>query len=237
MTGWVLGALAVLAGAAPDAPLTSYDAGDYRRATAGFEALVSRTPDDASARYNLGNSLFKEGKLGRAVAQYQRAFDLRPRDSDIRFNLAFALRRAGESLHPPGVPAPVFAAFYLLSEYELAGLHWLGAWLALLLASLWVLREESRPRVLPWLLAAAAGWLACGSWWGTRHMLEPDQRGVVVKPTAEIRSGPGENFGVSFTAPEGRRVEVLAESGAWLEIGLTQEGVKGWVPADAVERL
>ncbi|MCX5796349.1 MAG: SH3 domain-containing protein [Elusimicrobia bacterium] len=56
-------------------------------------------------------------------------------------------------------------------------------------------------------------------------------------PAAELRSGPGENFNVSFTVPEGRRVQILGSDGAWVELGVLKEGVKGWLPAAAVEEL
>ena len=61
------------------------------------------------------------------------------------------------------------------------------------------------------------------------------RHGVIISESAEIRSGPGENFNVSFTAPEGRRVQILSVNDDWLEIGVLKEGAKGWIPAACVE--
>jgi len=229
--------------AAPEAPARSegqklYDLGDYQGATGWYLQAVAAAPRNAGLHYDLGNALFKGGKTGRAIAAYQRAFDIQPRDADIRQNLDYALRRAGEELVPAGVPPLLFLAFHLLSERELAGLHWLACWLLLALAGLCLWREAWRPRLLSWAAAALAVWLALGGWWlGIRRGMDPPQRGVIVASPAELRSGPGENFNVSFTIPEGRRVQVLSKDGSWLELGVLKEGVKGWIPAGAVEEI
>jgi tetratricopeptide (TPR) repeat protein len=214
-----------------------FDSGDYTGAAAGFSEALKASPDDAALHYDLGNALFRAGKLGPAIASYQRAFDLWPRGGDIRFNLGFALRRAGEELVPPGVPPVMFTLFYWLSARELAGLHWLFCWLALLTATAWLLRQELRERLFTPALALACLWAVFGGWWGLRAWLEPNERGVIVRATGEVRSGPGENFPVTVTAPEGRRVEILSEQGAWLEIGILKEGAKGWIAADSVEKI
>jgi len=215
-----------------------YDAGRYADAAAAYEKLAAAAPRSASLQYDLGAAEFKAGHLGRATASFERAFALNPRDSDVRFNLAFALRRAGEDFVPPGTPPALFWIFTALSERELAGLHWLAAWSALLLAGAALLSGAARRRTLaPWTAAAGGAWLVFGLWWaGLRAALPPD-RGVVVAPAAELRHGPGPNFGVAFTVPEGRRVRVLGASGAWLEVGVLKEGARGWIEADAIERL
>ena len=225
--------------AAPDrvAARSLYDAARYDEAAAAFETLASAAPRDPAAQYDLGDALFKAGKLGRAIASFERAFALDPRDRDARFNLEFALKRAGEDFSPPGAPPTLFWLFTALSERELAGLHWLAAWAALLLAAAGLLSEKRREALAPWTAAAAAAWLAFALWWaGLRAILPPD-RGVIASAHAELRHGPGQNFGVAFTIPEGRRVRVLSSSGAWLEVGVLKEGARGWIEAAAVERL
>lgn len=244
MRAWIFAFMSFMALAAQAKPAADlafaaqrYAAGDYRRAQAAYETLLKERPRSAALRYNLGNALFKAGRLGPAIAEYQRAFDLKPRDSDIRYNLNFALKRAGEELVPAGVPESLFALFYWLNLDELAGLAGLALWIAAILWSLWLVRPAARASLTTPATVAAALWLGAGGWFLIRKSLEPAQRGVIVSPAAEIRSGPGENFGVNFTAPEGRRVEILSESGIWLEIGVLKEGAKGWITAAAVERI
>ncbi len=239
ITALLAAALALPAAAAPYADAkAAYDAGDYDRAAVAFEALVAADPGDPALHYDLGNALLKSGKLGRASASYQRAFDLDPRDGDGRHNLDFVLKRSGEELAPPGIPAPAFAAFTALSARELAGLHWLAAWAAMILAGLSLLGSAQRREALrDWLLGAAAAWALFGLWWAGLRAVLPAGRAVIVAGRAELRNGPGEKFTVGYTAPEGRRVRVLSESGEWLEVGLLKEGVKGWILAASVEKL
>lgn len=232
-------ALALPAAAAPyDDARAAYDAGNFDQAASAFAALVARNPNDAALHYDLANSLLKTGKLGRASASYQRAFDLDPRDGDGRHNLDFVLRRSGEELAPPGIPGPAFAAFTALSSRELSGLHWLFAWATMILGGWGLLGgAQRRARLHDWLLGAAVAWLLFGLWWAGLRAVLPAGRGVIITGRAELRNGPGEKFTVGYTAPEGRRVRVLSESGAWLEVGLLKEGVKGWTLASSVEKL
>jgi hypothetical protein len=162
---------------------------------------------------------------------------LDPRDGDIRQNLDFALRRAGEELSPSGMPPLVFLAFHLLSERELAGLQWLACWMTLILAGLCLRRASWHETCIGWTIAAGAFWIFTGLWWLALRGVTPPHRGVIVIASAEARAGPGDNFNVSFTAPEGRRVQILSENGEWLEIGVIKEGAKGWVPSSAVEEI
>lgn len=232
-------ALAFPAAAAPyDDAKAAYDSGDFERAAGLFAPLARARPSDAALQYDLGNALLKSSKLGHACAAYQRAFDLDPRDADGRHNLDFALKRAGEELAPPGVPSPLFAAFTALSSRELSGLHWLAAWAALIIAGLALLGDEARrAALLNPLMGTAAAWLLFGLWWAGLRATLPTGRGVIVTARAELRNGPGDKFTVGYTAPEGRRVRVLSDSGEWLEVGLLKEGVKGWTLASSVEKL
>ena len=216
----------------------AYDAGNYDQAASVFADLSAKNSGDPALHYDLGNALLKAGKLGRASAAYQRAFDLDPRDSDGRHNLDFVLKKSGEELAPPGVPAAAFIAFTALSARELSGLHWLAAWTALILAGLYLLgTTQRRERLQAWLLGAGAAWLLFGLWWAGLRAVLPPGRGVIVAARAELRNGPGDKFTVGYTAPEGRRVRVLSESGPWLEVGLLKEGVKGWTLSESVEKL
>jgi tetratricopeptide (TPR) repeat protein len=246
MTAAILLAAALAAGAAPaavpaatpaEAARQAYDAGRYEEAATAFEALASASPRDAARQYDLGDALFKAGRLGRSIAAFERAFALDPRDANIRANLAFALRRAGEDFAPPGAPPSLFWVFTSLSERELAGLHWLAAWAALLLTAGAFVSRSRRDALAKGAAAAAVAWLAFGLWWAALRAVLPPESGVIVSARAELRHGPGENFPVAFTAPEGRRVRVLGASGAWLEIGVLKEGARGWIEAASVERL
>lgn len=216
-----------------------YDAGGYDAAVKAFAARASAAPPDLAAQYNLGNAYFKSRQLGPAIASYERAFELNPRDSDVRFNLTFALRSEGEDFVPPATPPALFYVFTYLSGRELAGLHWIFFWLTALAAGAALFWSESKKATLfrQILAGAAAGWIFFGAWWAGLNSVFPYDQGVVSSAHAELRHGPGVNFGTAFTVPEGRRVRILGSAGGWLQVGVLKEGVEGWIERDAVELL
>jgi tetratricopeptide (TPR) repeat protein len=231
-----------LPSAAADASWASaqklYDAGDFSAAADAYQGLLATDPGSAALNYDLGDCLYREGKLGPAVASFLRAYKAAPRDGDIAYNLNLALQKAGESLVPDGTPPFVFQLFHGLSRAELAGLFWVLWWAALLLLTLHLVlsRRASRACLKPGLACLALAGIA-GLWWLARVQSAPRDPGVIVQADAQIRSGPGENFSVGFTAPAGRRVTILDHKHGWVEVGVLKEGAEGWLPSDAVERL
>jgi tetratricopeptide (TPR) repeat protein len=215
---------------------TDYDKGDYEGAVSLYSELAEAYPEEPAYQYDLGNSWLKSGRTGLAVVSYLRAFRLAPRSSDIRDNLAFALGRAGEEFVPAGIPQSLFFLALALSRQELAGLFWLGIWVSCLFAGLYLV--EFRPRWLrPALGFSLAFLVSFGGWLWLLSTLEPAELGVVLRSDAEVRSGPGANFPVAYTLPEGRRLALLGGKGDWREIAVPREGIKGWMLKESLEQV
>ena len=58
--------------------------------------------------------------------------------------------------------------------------------------------------------------------------------GVLIAPQAEVRSGPGKDYILQFTGHEGLEFQINEEAEGWCRI-LLPNGVKGWIPKEAVE--
>jgi len=219
---------------------TLYEESRYEEAAEIYKELLREQPREPVLHYNLGNAYYRmEGgeNLGKAVASYLRAYAIAPRSADTRHNLKMALQRAGEEWVPSGTPPALFLLFHILSRSEIAALHWTFLWLACLLASAMLLSAPLRDRLRGPLLAASAGWLLFGSWWGLRSTTALERPAVIAVREAEVRSGPGLNFPVSFKTPAGRRVSQLDSRGIWVEIGLPKEGLKGWVRKSSLDAV
>src|SRR6266513_6228167 len=67
-----------------------YEQGTFAEAAAGYEKIVAGGRVSPALYFNLGNALFKSGRIGRAIANFRLAEQLAPRDPDIRANLRFA---------------------------------------------------------------------------------------------------------------------------------------------------
>ncbi len=215
-----------------------YDAGNFEGAADAYRSLLAADHRSAALHYDLADCLYRQGKLGPAVAGFLRAYDAAPRDADITYNLGLSLQKAGESLIPDGMPPLIFDLFHCLSRRELSGLFWVFWWAALILLGLHVLlaRRGFGALLKPGLACLLPAALL-GLWWLGRVEAAPRDPGVIVQADAQIRSGPGGNFSVGFTAPEGRRVTILDHKDGWIEVGVLKEGAEGWLPSDAVERL
>ena len=89
----------------PDSPAIRFNLGDahfkkeeMEDATDSFsQALQSEDPEIKSrAQYNLGNSLFRQGKFQESLGAYREALKLAPGDRDAKHNLEFVLKQLQE---------------------------------------------------------------------------------------------------------------------------------------------
>lgn len=68
---------------------SAYTAGDYKLATELYRQTIDSVGTSAALYYNLGNSLYREGKLSQAILAYERSLRLDPANSNTRQNLEF----------------------------------------------------------------------------------------------------------------------------------------------------
>jgi uncharacterized protein YgiM (DUF1202 family) len=59
----------------------------------------------------------------------------------------------------------------------------------------------------------------------------------VIKAPGEVRNGPGQDYAVGFTVPEGSKVTLLNRRPEWSQIGVPQQGLKGWIPSSEIEPI
>jgi tetratricopeptide (TPR) repeat protein len=208
---------------------------DYAGAARAYQQVL-RVGPNADACYNLGNALFKSGRIGPAIVQYRRAHDLRPRDTDIGRNLSFARSyRVDKVLTDPGPMARVLdGTFHLLSRRESALLAAVSFLLAALSLSAWIVRRGT------WFLSGAAGFAVLAlfglvtQWvWAGEVSAQP---AVIVVPEIKALSGPGEEFKQILLLHDGTEVRIRERRGAYL-LAQLPGGSGGWIRAEAVERV
>ena len=68
----------------------AYREGDFEKAIAHYEQLITDGVRNGRVHYNLGNAYFKNEQLGPALLNYYRAEKLMPGDDDIRQNIEMA---------------------------------------------------------------------------------------------------------------------------------------------------
>lgn len=209
-----------------------YEKGQFDEALTRYESLARRGFGGTALYYNLGNVHYRHGERGRAILWYERAERLSPRDSDVRFNLSLArshIKADGDaildraltyftedelSLSTTALSVVFFALIGFLTLGKIKG-DWAG------LA----------------IIAIGSMLLVSGTWLGFRIYLDRQPAAIVVSPPGEVRNGPGPDYAVGFTVPEGSRVVILNKRPDWTQVGVPDQGLKGWMPANEVEPI
>ncbi|HKI82965.1 MAG TPA: tetratricopeptide repeat protein [Candidatus Krumholzibacteria bacterium] len=219
----------------------AYEAGDYDGAIESYQAAIDAGLNHEVLFYNLGNAWFKKGSVGKAILYYRRALLRDPRNSAARENLkqAKALIK-DEALAPLSIPLFLKPLVWLYSHFSLD--EWTGAALGfwLLLALVGALRAWWRPS---WLKGRGMIWALCCLFavCSTMTLVHADNQlrhraAIVTTTEVDVRSGPGENYNLSFKIHEGLRVFVDTQRPQWTRIHLGGDLI-GWVPASSIEEI
>ena len=220
---------------------SAFEDGHFDAAATSYEKILDSGLKDPRVMYNLGNAYFKLGRLGDAILQYERALRLSPGDRETRENLALALGQIRDRVTEPELqypirvvresiervpPDPLAIVFLLLYT---AG--------ALLVGGFLVSRSWVRRRLLGYG-ALFMGLLAVTS--GVALLYKAREASlevaIVMEDKVDVRSGPGEENTILFTVHEGTRMELRNRLEPWMQVSLPN-GLSGWVPSSAVERV
>jgi tetratricopeptide (TPR) repeat protein len=209
-----------------DQAISAYNRNDFAAARDAYETLAQEGWGDAALYADLGNAYSRLGAAGRARLWYERALALEPRNEDARYNRDLLLERLGlkEDSSPPLAPwtEDLSWTFALLNALFFAALGW---------------RFLKGPNEVAWWAACGTGLalLAAGTLAGIARSQAGEAWSVVTSPRAEARTAPSEEASVGFILPEGQKLALLGSSGDWREVGLTAQGLKGWVKTGDIE--
>ena len=216
----------------------AYAEGRYSDAVEGYLELARLGVEDPRLEYNLGNALFKSGRLGPAILHWERARKLDSTDRDIAANLAYVRSLLEDRVE---VPEPAGSVRLVRAVQDRVGpdRHAIGVlvlWWAIALVVAWASSRPGRWSArIGWVLAAgvlAIAIVGC-SWWFTWQRLDGREQAVVLAPAAEVRAGPGENNATLVTIHEGLTVRVRQVRDGWVQVTLP-DGLNGWIRNDLV---
>ncbi len=240
---------AVIGATSPDSPASlfaqgnaDYQKGNFAAAEQRYRQLLDSGVDSGALCYNLGNSCFKQKKLGEAIYYWEKAAQKLPGDTDIRENLELANLMVVDRVEVPPDPLPV--RVFLRAQGLLTVNQAAWAVLALfvaanLLFSLYLIARNPGlcfRALIGSLMTASLFLLAgCSLTW---RIYDRSRRveGIVVEQKADVRSGPGTDNITVFTVHEGITVRVRGEAAGWYQVSLPN-GWNGWMQAEAVRIL
>jgi tetratricopeptide (TPR) repeat protein len=217
---------------------TAYRAGDYAEAETAWREVLRTGAVDGHLLYDLGNALYRQGRLGPAILAWRQALVLLPREPDTRANLEHARGRVRDQLEPAShVPRLFFWQRSLaLRETALLGAALLGFAMG---AATWLRRRRGdRERELGSLrpaawLAAVLGLLLAISTAVTAQALQARPAAVILAAEIAGRSAVGRDGVELFVLHEGAEVRSLERDAGHVLVALP-DGRRGWLPEGAV---
>jgi len=211
----------------------AYEKNDLEKAGEIYSALLKQGYGGAALYYNMGNLMYRQGDRGKAVLWFERAKRLAPRDADIAFNLALSRSHLKDE-------SPDWLENFVtyLNGNELAVIVSVLLWGFLILLGTvtlgWV-RHEIWPGLALWttglFLVAFGTWLGVNAAWDARAVA------IITNTAGEVRNGPGKDYAVGFTVPEGSSVLILNQRPEWTQVGVVKQGLKGWIPSTDIEPI
>lgn len=218
-----------------------YETEQYAEAASRYQAIIDTGLQNGYVYYNLGNALLKQQRLGEAILAYERAQRLLPRDDAVAFNLDYAQALTLDKMEPwdSGFVARMLAAVreaFTINEVSLAFLISYILVTLLIVAFLFVSRAWKlrilRIGLLPVLVLFLSG---CVLVLQVLSLNAVDEA-IVLAPSVEARTGPGESYSTVFEIHEGATVRIQRQKQEWFEIKLPNK-VIGWVMEKNIERI
>lgn len=215
----------------------AYRQGDYKEAIHLYEEILATGLESGPLYYNLGNSYFKEKRLGKAIVNYERAKRLIPRDSDLSANdeYAFSLVKSYEGMQKLSFLQRIlerYCNYFTVNEltiilmsilFIMGTVHLLGLYL-----------RWPKKACIYIIVTLSVFWILNI---GIITQRIKDEKGfAVVIETTEAKFEPYLEATTHFELPEGSKIKILKKEGEWLKVKRL-DGKVGWSIRGKVEKI
>jgi hypothetical protein len=217
-----------------------YDRGEFQKAIETYQNIIGAGFLNSKVYYNLGNAYFRKGELGNAILHYRRAERLDPRDEDIKANIGYVKLYTLDKIEVGDIN--IFSTILksilnraTLDEWTVfvSGIYFLGMILGIILVFLdRLLRPLLIVIVITIILFILSGSLLYAKI-STEALID---RGVVIATETSVRSGPGNDYTLQFTAHEGLEFQIKDTKEDWYLI-ILPNGVMGWLEKQTIEKI
>ncbi len=221
---------------------SAYNEGNFEKAAATYEQILSQNLHSAALYYNLANAYFKQDELGKALLNYNRASRIAPGDEDIRHNQEYAEKMTKDSIEK--IPE-----FFLITWLRsVRGAMSCTAWTllsivmlatALAMALLYLLAQRmSLRKVGFYTMAVAVVLFVATSAFAIseRNQLVGRSEAIVMSTAASVKSSPDRSATELFVLHEGTKVSIGETTDGWAEVRIA-DGRKGWIGEKRIERI
>tara|TARA_B110000503_G_scaffold143634_1_gene246516 strand:+ start:1923 stop:2684 length:762 start_codon:yes stop_codon:yes gene_type:complete len=224
-----------------DSANVAYSEGRYAEAQAGYEQIVA-THLHFDSEFNLGNSFFKQSKLGQSILHFERAKRLDPSNADLENNLLLANARVIDRIEtlPTAGIEDLWERMLSPGRFPLWFRLMIGFWtlgFVLLALRLWQSSVGNR-RIAGTLgsslLVIAAVFIALA--YGSSKRINSSQEAIIMVDLANVLSEPSAVASTLFVLHEGTKVRILQKVDEQCEIAIANGNV-GWLSTRNLEEI
>ncbi len=215
----------------------AYQNSDFKQAIELYEAVAQEAKSGA-VYYNLGNSYFRDGKIGIALANYLRARKYTPNNSDLEENIKYLRTLTEDNIENKGLFRYVSRVFFFYKYFNIKKLLLILLTLNVLFFALLTVMLYSNKELFKWMkyLVLLLMALSLTASVVNYKVFHHDKIGVVTSAEISVRSGKSINDTTLFNLHEGTEFRIIKESGDWIKI-LLSDKKKGWIQKSAAETV
>ncbi len=217
-----------------------YELGEFDSAAIYYDRIVESGVNNSAVFFNLGNSYYRQGKIGWAILNYEKARILSPNDPDILANLRFANLNTQDRTPEPQRGFVETILWRLHTLFSLNQQVWIVLGLIGLLSVFFSLALFASRNIRLWLIyvssllfifLAAVG-LSAGY---KIYQAESTSYAIVLEKAVDAKNQPNGTT-VLFTAHEGTKFRLRKNLDNWYLVSLPN-GVSGWVDGAVLGKI
>lgn len=219
-----------------------YEEGQFAEAEKIYRTLHEDYPQSFEVNYNLGNSLFKQGKITEAILYYEKALKLKPNNEDVKHNLKLSYLRTVDKIEPlPDLFLTAWAKNLALSKSTRYWPMWSFILISVGFLMLIVYLFLQQVKIKKISFFGGFGFIAIGIIYlfigiYQNSLLNNNETAIVFTPTLNVKGGPSESATKLFVVHEGTKVIIKSTQGEWVEVKLTNGNV-GWVKQEDLKSI
>jgi len=211
-----------------------FQAGNYEKAIAEYQKILSAGFESWQVYYNIGNAYFKQGDIAHAILNFERAKKLEPENEDVNYNLEFATLKTVDRIQelPRFFGAALFDRLSHAISMRVFGILALSIYatlFALLILRILAKSVFGGKGMKAAIVISGICLFLFGSLFVARvYEAETTIAAIVLVDKVDIKSAPDAAGTDVFTLHSGVKVRIEDKSLDWVKIRLA-DGKVGWM--------